>query len=241
MQCVCTSEACVAPMFSLQTGQESWNLFTVTLLFWDNNSSFCSLYVSWVNWTSLCLTEETQTCMFVMYRPRQCLWKKWRHSVFVISSNSWRLNRQIIHLNKTVSHQLINHHAHKLCFHLTTGTFLLVRNSLAISMSSNRTGQPQYSSHLALKSLWRKAAQVLKWGNPTWHSYLQEVRPQPPHQDLEGCAHQESGDRTDILKRSCFQVTSRSEADIKTSLKHQWAIVPPTTPTHVSKGRNCSY
>ena len=36
------------------------------------------------------------------------------------------------------------------CSHRTTGTFLFVRNSLAISMSSKSTGHPQYSSHLVL-------------------------------------------------------------------------------------------
>ena len=66
----------------------------------------------------------------------------------------------------------------RLCFYLTTGTFLLVRNSRAISMSSNRTGQPQYSSHLP-----RNATARLSFYNPTWHSCLQVVRLLLPHQD----------------------------------------------------------
>ena len=70
--------------------------------------------------------------MFVMYLPKQCLWKKWRHSVFMNWSSSWMLLRQMMQR--------------------TTGTFLAVRNSLPISMSSNMTGQPLYSSHLEVIS-----------------------------------------------------------------------------------------
>ena len=41
--------------------------------------------------------------------------------------------------------------------HLTTGTFLSVRNSLLISISSNITGHPEYSSHLVFMSDKREA------------------------------------------------------------------------------------
>ena len=65
-----------------------------------------------------------------------------------------------MHLKK--SHWVCFYLPLKLQFYLTTGTFLLVRNSRAISMSSNSTGQPQYSSHLKKNAIMFHSSTIIE-------------------------------------------------------------------------------